>query len=332
MKKLGILHFLRQTPAMLSHRQTLPSSQSGFLLPLFTLAHPLVDAASCAVLVLGGLTLPRIVAYNALAFALQLPLGLLLDRHPRLLCPAFLSGLLLASASVLAIAIGARAPLWFVPAALGNALFHLAAGKQLLDARPGRAVPVALFISTGALGLAAAPRLAASPALPLLLLLLSILLLALAALAACLWPAPPSSSAVSVPAPALLPLAGLFLLVAARGAAALFSGRHEIALSPVVPAAFGLPAIACLGKALGGVLGDRWGRGRTTLASVAGSAALVCAVLGGFSTSAAAWMALLFLAQLATGPVLSLLHDRAGRRGGLAFGLNCLALFFGSVG
>ena len=311
----------------------LPRNRGRPLLPLFTLAHPLVDAASFAVLILGGLSLPRIVAYNALAFALQLPFGLLLDRRPRLLCPAFLSGLLLLAVAVCTSAIGARAPFWFVPAALGNALFHLAAGKQILDARPGRGAPVALFISTGALGLAAAPRFAALPAFPFFFLLLGLLLVAIAALAARLWPAPPpaaDAAAVPVPRLALLPLAGLFLLVVARGAAALYSGRHEIALSLVVPAALLLPAVACLGKAIGGVLGDRWGRGRTTLASVAGSAALVLAVREGVSTSPAAWIALLFLAQLATGPVLSLLHDHAGRRGGLAFGLNCLALFLGS--
>ena len=43
------------------------------------------------------------------------------------------------------------------------------------------------------------------------------------------------------------------------------------------------------------------------------------------------WLALLFVAQLATGPVLSLMYDKSGRASGTAFGLNCLALFTGSL-
>ena len=45
----------------------------------FTLIHPLVDACSVSVLVAGGMTWERVVAYNAIAFALQLPLGVALD-------------------------------------------------------------------------------------------------------------------------------------------------------------------------------------------------------------------------------------------------------------
>lgn len=43
----------------------------------------------------------------------------------------------------------------------------------------------------------------------------------------------------------------------------------------------------------------------------------------------AVWMGVMFLAQLATGPVLSLLHGRLGGSSGSSFGLNCLGLFMG---
>ena len=46
---------------------------------------------------------------------------------------------------------------------------------------------------------------------------------------------------------------------------------------------------------------------------------------------AALWLALLFVAQLATGPVLSLMYDKSGGASGTAFGLNCLGLFTGSL-
>ena len=45
------------------------------MLLFFTIIHPLVDACSVSVLVAGGMTWERVIAYNALAFALQLPLG-----------------------------------------------------------------------------------------------------------------------------------------------------------------------------------------------------------------------------------------------------------------
>ena len=87
-------------------------------------------------------------------------------------------------------------------------------------------------------------------------------------------------------------------------------------------------AVTWCGKALGGYLAGWFGRWRVTAASVCGSAALafLCP-----PENVVAWMALLFVAQLATGPVLSLLYDRTGRCGGMAFGLNCLGLFAGSL-
>ena len=73
------------------------------MLSLFTIIHPLVDACSVSVLVVGGMTLERVIAYNALAFALQLPLGVLLDVWPRWGRVGFFLGTgLVCAASVLA--------------------------------------------------------------------------------------------------------------------------------------------------------------------------------------------------------------------------------------
>lgn len=121
-------------------------------------------------------------------------------------------------------------------------------------------------------------------------------------------------------------MVGLFLLVAWRSWAGLAAGRISAGqgMSLLLVGA----AVTWCGKAAGGYLAERIGRWRVTAASVCGSAALafLCP-----PDNAAAWMALLFVAQLATGPVLSLLYDRTGRRGGMAFGLNCLGLFTGSL-
>ena len=65
------------------------------MLPLFTILHPLVDACSVTVLVMGGMPWQRVLAYNALAFALQFPLGVALDARPRFVKGAFVASLAL---------------------------------------------------------------------------------------------------------------------------------------------------------------------------------------------------------------------------------------------
>ena len=164
------------------------------MLPLFTILHPLVDACSVTVLVVGGMSWQRVLMYNALAFALQFPLGVALDARPRLVKGTFVASL-------------------------------------------------------------------------------------------------------------ALTLAGLGFALAGA-------------------------AVTWAGKAAGGYLGDRFGRWIVTAASVAGSLAL-CFLCR--PEQAAAWLALLFVAQLATGSVLSLMYDKSGGASGTAFGLNCLALFTGSL-
>lgn len=87
-------------------------------------------------------------------------------------------------------------------------------------------------------------------------------------------------------------------------------------------------AVTWAGKAAGGYLGDRCGRWLVTAVSVVGSLALCFACR---PEQVVVWLVLLFVAQLATGPVLSLMYDKSGRASGIAFGLNCLGLFTGSL-
>ena len=121
-------------------------------------------------------------------------------------------------------------------------------------------------------------------------------------------------------------LVGLFVLIAWRSWAGLFAGGRSAsgcALMMLVGA-----AVTFAGKVTGGYLAERVGRWKTTVFSVAGSAALAffCE-----PTWVAPWLVLLFVAQLATGPVLSLVYEKMEWRGGTSFGLNCLGLFMGSL-
>ena len=87
-------------------------------------------------------------------------------------------------------------------------------------------------------------------------------------------------------------------------------------------------AVTWAGKAAGGYIGDHFGRWTVTAVSVVGLLSLCFLCRPEHVTL---WLALLFVAQLATDPVLSLMYDKSGRASGTAFGLNCLALFAGSL-
>ena len=302
----------------------------------YTILHPLVDACSVTVLVVGGMSWQRVLAYNALAFALQFPLGVALDARPRLVKGAFVVSLVLTLAGVGLCACGGEtgvhAPLLenvaLVLACVGNALFHLSAGKTVLDTHEGKGGPIGLFISTGALGLFAGMKLAGGYGLCCCLGFGATL--AAVGTAAVLRNHNSSSSlasSVSRPHPSFgLVLVGLFALVAWRSWAGLLAGGMTNAAG--LGFALAGAAVTWAGKAAGGYIGDHFGRWTVTAVSVAGSLSL-CFLCR--PEQMVAWLMLLFVAQLATGPVLSLMYDKSGRAGGATFGLNCLALFTGSL-
>ena len=340
------------------------------MLRFFTILHPLVDACSVTVLVVGGMSWQRVLMYNALAFALQFPLGVALDARPRWVKGVFVASLALTLAGVglCAIVLGAyggfiETALPWVALALacvGNALFHLSAGKAVLDAHEGRGGPIGLFVSTGALGLFAGMKLAGMYGL-WCCLGFGAALAAVGAMAVWwLWRScgrcgnrdgvrmvrlalrasrNPDKTQISFendcgaeqsPRPTVawcvLVLAALFALVAWRSRAGLLAGGMTNAAG--LGFALAGAAVTWAGKAAGGYLGDRFGRWIVTAASVVGSLSL-CFICR--PEQAALWLALLFVAQLATGPVLSLMYDKSDKASGTAFGLNGLALFTGSL-
>ena len=299
------------------------------MLPFFTILHPLVDACSVSVLVAGGMTWERVIAYNAIAFALQLPIGVLMDELPQFMRGGFLigTGLTLVAAVLSAFGFGGWTIL--VSACVGNALFHLTAGKHVLDVYDGRGGPIGLFISTGALGLMAGQVWAAKTAALCLWGFAAALAVGIVA-AARAWESPRIT-----PAPAQndrgailqkLVLVGLVVLIAWRSWAALLAGGRSTEAGAVLMLVGA--AVTCVGKVTGGYLAERLGRWKVTAVSIVGSAALAFLCEPSWM---AAWLALLVIAQLATGAVLSLVYEKVARRGGMAFGLNCLGLFAGGM-
>jgi FSR family fosmidomycin resistance protein-like MFS transporter len=273
--------------------------------------------------------------YNVLAFAMQLPMGMFLDRCPVPLrfCLVVSGSLLLGGVALLVAGCNVAA---VSVACLGNALFHVSAGKHLLETRDGASGPQGLFISTGALGLTAGLKFGCD----YMSLCVLIPFAVYAALALWTWKREDARSIGAGTArqfvwsmpnrralAAVFAVALLFVLVAWRGWSAMLAGdRMAQAGSGVWFVIAGVVAIWC-GKALGGYIADRTSIAKVIVPSLAGSVILW---LFASPQNALVWMALIFVAQLATGPVLRCLYLGCARRGGLAFGLNCLALFAGS--
>lgn len=305
------------------------------MLGILSILHCCVDACSVTVFAVAEQSMAAGLLYNALAFAMQLPLGMFLDRRPvpLRLCLAVSGALLLGGVALLVAGCNAAA---VSVACLGNALFHVSAGKHLLETRDGASGPQGLFISTGALGLTAGLKFGCD----YMSLCISIPFAVYAALALWTWKREDSRSigagtarrfVWSTPTwrvlASVLAVAFLFSLVAWRGWSAMLAGdRMAQADGGVWFAVAAMAAIWC-GKALGGYIADRTGVATVIVPSLAGSMTLW---LVASPQNALAWTALIFVAQLATGPVLRCLYLGCARRGGLAFGLNCLALFAGS--
>lgn len=297
------------------------------MVSLLTIIHPLVDACSVSVLVSGGVTWEKVLCYNAIAFAMQFPLGIFFDAYPMLVRGGFGISIISTLMGVGACAFEIGGCLSLVFACLGNAMFHLCAGKSVLDASGGKGGPVGLFISTGAIGLFVGMKLATTYAL-----WCSVGFgISLAVLGFLAW----RKNAFAVSRPVFLSvrniagwvlLGGLFALVVWRSWTGMLAGGMTSSASFFFASAGAV--VTWAGKAVGGYVGDRYGRWMTIVVSAIGSVALCFA----FSPQQmVAWLVLLFVAQLATGPVLSLMYDQTGKAGGTSFGLNCLGLFCGGA-
>ena len=307
----------------------------------YALAHAAVDAG-CAVLLwssyeAGSLSASAawsaFFAYNVLAFALQPVVGLAVDRL-RAGRPAAVAGAAM-TAAALGLAAVAPAAIWpaVLLAGLGNAAFHVGGGVVTLRASRGWAGPVGVFVAPGAAGLALgiAAGKAGAAWWPLAA--------ALVVLAAVLWtlPAPRFGAPVEgpgarlAPTPAGLAAAGagvLVLLLAVVGMRSLAGLTLDLPWKTDTALLIALTAAVVGGKALGGLAADRLGWRPVAVTALLASLPLLA--LG--TTSPAAGIAGVLLLNM-TMPITLAAVAAALPRGteGFAFGLTCLALFFGSV-
>jgi len=311
-------------------RQPFPSTAHLSTVTLFGLVHALVDT-TCATVLYAGCRLhgmsdsqsfSLIVAYNIVAFGVQPVLGLAIDslRIPR---GAAIGGVALLLAGVLLVPVDAWVCVALV--AVGNALFHVGCGAQVLSLKRASAALPGLFVGPGALGLSLGVWMGHHALLPVMPL--SVALVAAIAILVAIRPVEDvrELSAV-VPRQQWIPAAVVLLLFAVAVRAV--CGRTG--LNPNAGEAgiwFGLGAAACAGKIVGGFVADRIGWVTTVIAVlvvatpllVLGSKVPMTAVVG------------IFVFQMAMPVTLAATGVCLPKRSGLAFGLTCLALLVGSA-
>ena len=284
--------------------------------------HAFVDF-SCAFLLFrrSGNTLnwaQVLLLYNFCAFALQMPLGLLADRKNQDLSLA-VCGCLLTAAAYLPMPLFIAALL----AGVGNAGFHVGAGRRILNLSPDRAGWLGVFVSPGALGLYVGTWMGKGETgafLPVALLLCG---------AALLWwgRRQAHGEIYAVPAPkhsgSAVPIAVICLLLVVVLRSAVGMGLTIPWKGESVWAAALVCALA-LGKAAGGFLADRFGLVRTSAVTLAASAGLFL-----LSAQPLCGVAAVFLFNM-TMPLT--LHGAARllpNLKGFSFGLLTFGLFLG---
>lgn len=256
--------------------------------------------------------------YNFCAFAMQMPIGLMADRLSQNGSTAAL-GCGLAAAGWALVPLPAAAA---VTAGLGNACFHVGGGIQTLQDGGDRAAPLGIFVSPGAFGIFFGTLLGSRGGVPGWFSAAGLVLFALAFLflehREGETGAPEEGSA---PGRNALPaLACCFLVVALRS----YLGMVLSFPWKTGGWAFGVVCALVLGKAAGGLLGDRLGMVRGAVLSLGLAALLFC-----LSGSPLVGTAAVFLFNM-TMPITLWAAARLLPGGkGFAFGTLTFALFLG---
>lgn len=282
---------------------------------IYAISHFAVDLG-CAYAVFSGSTAGYFgyLLYNFFAFAMQMPLGLLADR--------FRKNRWFAVAGTLLVALVCCFPAFGIAGilvlGLGNALFHIGGGLDVLNLSEDRAAPLGVFVSPGAFGLFLGTLWSGHSRLPVLLLL--------TVCAAWMTFAPAGkrlcqNPELVFPKAAVLPWAALlFLVVVLRS----YGGMQ--AAFPWKTGIWSWAAVAAvvLGKTCGGFLSDWFGVSSASIGSLALAAAMFC-----FSHIPICGVLALFLFNMTMPITLFALAQAMPGCKGFSFGLLTFALFLG---
>ena len=254
--------------------------------------------------------------YNFCAFAMQMPMGLLADMLNRnrifSLLGAALVGLVCCLPSfgwIGAIILG-----------LGNGLFHIGGGLDVLNLSRNRAAPLGVFVSPGAFGIYLGTILGGAGLSPLPILAV-LLASCVGILLFCRSADLPDNGSLELPDRRVLPCAVLLFLVVV-----LRSYGGMTAAFPWKTGFWSLAAVSAVvfGKTLGGFLSDRFG-----LFPSAAISLILCAVLFCLSGSAVPGLLALLLFNMTMPMTLFALARSMPGTKGFSFGLLTFALFLG---
>lgn len=295
------------------------------MLAVYSAAHFFVDFA-CAFLMFAALSDAAefslcLLLYNFCAFAMQMPMGLLADMLGRNGLFAAVGCLLVAGGYALAFSPFAAA----IVAGIGNGMFHVGGGVDVLNHSERKSGALGIFVSPGALGIFLGPILARSGLLPIWA---PPVVLAVAAAGILLTRARtpmPENAPVSLRGAlspgALLPVICLFLVVCLRGYAGL---TLPFAWKGALPYNILLIAAVVLGKTAGGLLADRIGFFGASILSLGAAAILFL-----FGDVPGLGIAAVFLFNMTMPITLWAVAKIMPNAKGFSFGLLTFALFIG---
>jgi FSR family fosmidomycin resistance protein-like MFS transporter len=256
--------------------------------------------------------------YHALAFGLESVLGLATDYLGKPRLAAVVGCLLCASAFLFtSTPIGA-----VIVVGIGNALFHVGGGSVCLQTMPHRATAPGLFVAPGSLGVLLGSILGKQGLLICLPLIPIALILCLLIACTDIPQETRPTGKTRLMGHNELVIALLLLPIFVRSMLefiAHFSWDTQPGLL------LGLLAAIVMGKAIGGILADRWGWIRVGIGSLLISLPFLACV----SANPLAAIPGLFFLNFTMPITLAAISEALPGRPAFAFGLTCLAILFG---
>jgi FSR family fosmidomycin resistance protein-like MFS transporter len=303
------------------------SKKSYIILSGYGIIHAIIDM-SCVAVMFSTIIIHEynthdsfilIITYNIIAFGLQAPIGLLVDKFQVPRESAFI-GCLLVIASIFVFEIP---PLVVILAGFGNAFFHVGGGSISLNFSPQKAAAPGIFVAPGAIGLTAGILIGENDlftALPFILLLIaSGIFIVISKIPKINYQKISVKSNIKIFEIVLILLLFSVSIRSLYGLTA--EWKSDITLLLILTL-----ATAC-GKAFGGFLADRFGWARVAISALILSAPL----LAFFPDIPLLAISGIFLLQMTMPITLTALSNMLPGRSASAFGLSVFALIVGVI-
>lgn len=301
---------------------------------IYSMIHCIVDMA-CAILIAGILTptltgtnslVIAIFLYNLFAFAFQLPFGILADKINKNALISTIGCIFI----IIAYCINSFGVLACIIAGIGNALFHIGGGIDVLNISDKKATLPGIYVATGAMGLYIGSK---STYLGIdKFYIIAIILAISAVLLFWLYKQVKEKYKINNEVPEFKDITSkeqiimycLLLTICVRGYLGLilnFEWKSNFIIGLIVVSA------VVLGKILGGIIGDKFGWKITSTLSLIFSAILF---IFAFDSMICGIVAILLFNM--TMPItLTALSNMFYKNKGMAFGMTTIALFIGAV-